>query len=782
MTASTERPWARAAIVGVGAITSQGPTVADLWDGVKSGTVAIHPVRHLPMEGYLTAIAGEVQQEREPQHDVGYPAGFRDRALDFALVAAEEAMGASGVGTEHIPAERWGVVLGTCNAGLLSGRNWYLPRMRGEAVDPRLLLFVTPQAFAEALAGAFGLQGPALSIDTACAAGANAIGYAAELIRWGQADAVLTGGTDALSDVLIAGFNSLESLSPEPAAPYSKDRLGLSLGEGSGMLVLVREDLARRYGLPVLAEIAAYGLSADGYHPTAPHPEGRGASRAIWSALRSAGVAAEEVRYVNSHGTGTDKNDPAETMATKVGLGDAAKAAAVSSTKSMIGHLLGAAGAVEGIVTAKALEAQLAPPTANFTEPDPECDLDYVPNVSRPLEMRVAISNNFAFGGANATVVLTRDRAAAPPTPDIDRVVVTGLAALTPAGAGVAELWDAFAAGRDCTAEEKGARIGRVAVDPKAFLSPKERRRVDRLGIFSIISSRLALADGGLEVDDGNRERVGVILGTGIGPMESMEDFAGLLFEEGPRAANPAVFPNTVYNAASGQVAMRTGVVGPTTTVTAGHAAGASALVYAVDLLGSDHADAMVAVAADTLTDTVVDAYRALDVLGPEGMALSEAGVAVLLERRAKALERGARPRAEVLGYGIAGDGAGVGRWDPDGRGLERAMRLALERAGVEPADIDTVWSSLSGLRRADEAERAALARVFGDDAPEILAPKLLLGEPLGAGAALSAALAVEGWARGSRPGPALVNSSSLGGTHFSIVLAPPGPADRGEA
>lgn len=780
MTTTTQPPLARAAIVGVGAITSQGPTAEDLWQGVKRGAVAIHPVRHLDMEGIRTDIAGEVQQEREPQNDVGYPEGFHDRALDFALVAAEEAMQAAGAARDEIPPDRWGVVLATCNAGLLSGRHWYLGRMRGEAVDPRLLMFVPPQAFAEAIAGAFDFQGPALSIDTACAAGANAIGYAAELIRWGQADAVLTGGTDALSDVLVAGFNSLESLSPEPAAPYSKDRLGLSLGEGSGMLLLVREDLARSLELPVIAEVAGYGLSADGYHPTAPHPEGLGASRAIRAALRSAGVSAEEVRYVNSHGTGTEKNDPAETMATKVGLGDAAKAAAVSSTKSMIGHLLGAAGAVEGIVTARALEQQLAPPTANFTEPDPDCDLDYVPNVSRPLEMQVAISNNFAFGGANATIVLTRDRAAVPPTPDIDRVVVTGLGALTPAGLDGTALWEAFDAQRDCTEQENGSRIGRVRIEAGAFLTPKERRRVDRLGVFSIIATRLALADGGLEIDDGNRDRTGVILGTGVGPMESMENFSLPLFEEGPRAANPAVFPNTVYNAAAGQVAMRTSVVGPTTTVTAGHAAGASSLVYCVDLLAGDAADAMIALAADTLTDTVIDAYRSLGLLGVDGLRLSEAGFAVLLERRSKALARGATPRAEVLGYGIAGDGTGVGRWDLEGRGLERAMRLALDRAGLQPADIQTVWSSMSGLRRADTAEQHALGRLFGAGGPEILSPKLLFGEPIGAGAALGAALAIEGWTRGQRPGPALVNSQSLGGTHFSIVLTPPDPDEAG--
>jgi 3-oxoacyl-[acyl-carrier-protein] synthase II len=762
----------RAVVVGVGAITSQGPTADDLWNEVSQGNPAIRPVRHIDMSGYRTAIAGEVQVERQARHDVGYPAGFRDRALDFALLAAEEAMTGCGQVLAQLPAERWGVVIGTCNAGLLSARHWYWARMLGETADPRLLLFVPPQAIAEAVAGAFGLRGPALSVNTACAAGANAIGYAADLIRAGQADAVISGGTDALSDVLIAGFNSLESLSPEPAAPYSRDRKGLSLGEGSGMFVLMRRDLAHQHGLTAIAEVAGLGLSADGYHPTAPHPEGTGASRAIQAALRAAGVSPADVGYVNSHGTGTAKNDPAETKAMKLGLGPAARSAAVSSTKSMIGHLLGAAGAVEGMVTVKALENQLAPPTANFTEPDPECDLDYVANAARPLRTEVAVSNNFAFGGANASVVFTRGRSAPPPEPGHEPVVITGVAALTPAGTTPAALWDAVAARRDCTTDEGGTRIGRVDLDADAFLSAKVRRRMDRLGVFSVVASKLALASAKLELDEENRGRVGAILGTGIGPMESMELFSRPLFEDGPRAANPAVFPNTVYNAAAGQVAMHVGAVGPTTTLTAGHAAGASAIIYAADVLARGQADAMLAIGADTLTAAVIDAYRAIGSVDPAGYALSEASVALLLERRAHADQRGALVLAEVLGYGIAGDGLGVGRWDRQGQGAERSMRLALEQAGLEPADIATVWSSQSGLKSADVAEQQALARIFGTgDRPVILAPRMFLGEPVGAGAPLSAALAAEGWIRSERPGPALVTSSSLGGTHFSIVL-----------
>lgn len=397
----------RVVVAGIGAITSQGPTAKHLWDGVERGRVAIRPVRHLSMEGFRTSIAGEVEWTPEPTVDVRYPVGKRDRALDFLLLATEEAVSAAPAVHRLVPAERLGVVVGTCNAGLISGTHWYKARMEEAETDPRLVLFVPPQALAEAVAGAFGARGPVLSVDTACAAGANSIGYAANLIRSGRADACLAGGTDALSDVLVAGFNSLESLSPEPAAPYSKDRLGLSLGEGSGMMLLVRHDLALSLELPVLAEVAGYGLSADGYHATAPHPEGRGAARAIRAALRSAGVHPEDVGYVNSHGTGTAKNDPAETKATKLGLGDGAKGALLSSTKSMIGHLLGAAGAVEGIVTVKALQEQIAPPTANFTEADPECDLDYVPRTARQRKLRNVLSVGSGFGGFQSAVLLT---------------------------------------------------------------------------------------------------------------------------------------------------------------------------------------------------------------------------------------------------------------------------------------------------------------------------------------------------------------------------------------
>ena len=775
----------RVVVTGVGAITSQGATAQQLWENVRDCQVAIRPVGHLPMDGYMTKLGGEVQETIPPASEYRHPSDYREPVVDFALKAAEEALANCGIAaTKQIPAERWGVVVGSCNAGLLAGEEWYRKWLAGDDGSPELLMLVSPQAISEALASAFGFKGPALSVNTACAASANAIGYAAELIRQGRADAALTGGAEALSGVLYSGFNCLESLSPKPAAPYSRDREGLSLGEGSGMLVLMREDLARELGAPVIAEILGYSLSADGYHPTAPHPEGAGAGRAIKAALKSAGVEPGEVRYVNSHGTGTAKNDPAETAATKVGLGEHAYETTVSSTKSMIGHLLGAAGSVENIVTVKAIEEQVVPPTANYAERDPDCDLDYVPNQSRPLEMDVAVSNNFAFGGANASVVWARAgaRSDPPPRPDYDRVAITGLAAFTSVGTDPAALWEAFSDGRLGAEPEEGVYVGRVAFDPAAYLSPKDRKRVDRLGLFSVITAGLALSDADLELTDENRSRVGAIVGTGVGPMESMEAFSRPVIEEGPAAANPAVFPNTVYNAAGGQVAMKVGTLGVASTVTAGHAAGASALCYAFDLTACNQADAVVAIAVDTLTDAVIRAYRDLGILagsepgsnGGSGFALTEAGVSIVLERLSGARARGARIYGEMFGYGIACDAQGVGRWDRDGEGLERAMRLALETAELEPAQIGSIWATSAGLRAADRPEQRAIRRLFGDDAP-VVAPKLRLGEPIGAGGPVNAVLAMQAWQHGERAGPALVNSSSLGGTHFSLVLAPPG-------
>jgi 3-oxoacyl-[acyl-carrier-protein] synthase II len=811
----------RVVVAGVGAVTALGSSATQLWEGVKAGRVAITPVQSLPMESYITRLGGEVREMIPAHHTYQHPVDHKEPTIDFALAAAEEALQTSTLRFDQVPAERWGLVVGTCMGGLQSARKWYMSLLHGQTADRRLLSLITPQALAETIGGAFGLQGPLLSLSTACAAGANAIGYAAEIIRSGRADIMLAGGSDALVDILFAGFHCLESLSPAPAAPYSYQRSGLSLGEGSGMVVVVREDLARRFATPILAEVLGYGLSADGYHPTAPDPVGQGAARAITAALAAAGIKPAQVSYINGHGTGTAKNDPAETKAIRLALQDAADHVAVSSTKSMIGHLLGAAGAVEAIVTIKALQEQIAPPTANYSQADPDCDLDYVPNVARPLSMEVALSNNFAFGGNNASLVLGRtERDQAHhlyPAPHRERVVITGMATLTAQGCDIETVWHNLRAGHSYAQREQNVWVGRVKLDPAPFLTARERRRMDRQGIFSIVSSRIALQDAGIAINAEKRDRMGILFGTGLGPLESLENFCRPLFLEGTRAANPAIFPNTVFNAAAGLVAMHTHLVGPTSTITTGHAAGASALCYGYDLVASGQADSMLCLAVDTLTDSIIHGYRDSGLLAKEehgslnggGFMLAEGAVALVLEGLTSARLRGAHIYGEVLGYGIASDVQNSTRHAYRSKGIERAMQLALNDSALDSnqrqgqhgslsflAHQGTIWANAAGYRAMDTAEQDALQHLFGPIAQTEISPELradydgpiqvitakkLLGEPCGVGGALNTALALKAWQwkrahANEMHHPftkeiALVNSSSLGGTHFSIAL-----------
>lgn len=763
----------RVVVCGVGAVTAHGDDATALWEGIRSGKAAITPVRGLPMEGYATEIGGEVRTERRPDYD--YLASFGGRepepAIDFALLAADEALRQAGL--TGVPAERWGVALGSCMGGLRSAEK--LARRGDEGLSPeddgRHNLLVPPQAIAEAVSSAFGLKGPSLSVNTACASGAHAIAHASESIAAGRVDAMLVGGSDAFTETAFAGFTSLQSLSTKPAAPYSRDRDGLSLGEGAGMLVLAEESVARAAGAPILAEVLGYGLSADGYHATAPHPKGEGAARAIRAALESAGVDPDDVAYINGHGTGTPKNDSAESNAVRAALGEAAENTALSSSKSMIGHLLGAAGAVEAIVTVQALVEQTAPPTANFTEVDPKCGLDAVP-AARPMAIGTALSNNFAFAGANACVAFGRpgQERTARAEQAVDKVVVTGFAAVTPAGEGAEALWRAWRGGRVLGTEEDGLRVARADFDPKA-IPPRERRRMDRLGQLAVATSRAALEHAGLTAD----ERVGVVLGTGLGPMRSIEEFLLPVLAGCPDHGSPAIFPNTVFNAAAGQVAMNVGAKGPTSTITTGHAAGASALTVAHDLLLQHRAEAVLVPAVEDLSPGVLDAYRRLPLFGDSDYTLAEAGITLVLERESTARARGARVLAEFAGHGTASDAQGVGRWDPQGGGLERAMRQALDHAGVRAGELAGIWANAAGLKRADAPEELATDRLATRAA--VHAPKRIVGEPVGAGAQLAALLAVTGWEHGEDVGPVLINSSSLGGTHISLVLRPARPA-----
>jgi 3-oxoacyl-[acyl-carrier-protein] synthase II len=325
-------------------------------------------------------------------------------------MAVREALSASGLDLDSVVKDRVGVILGGGAGGMLSWERYRREVWTGKRPKkPSLLLSSSPCTLTDLIANHYGFTGARATISTACSSSATSIGYGFDLVRSGAQDMVITGGSEALSELTFAGFNALRLVDPEHCRPFDKNRRGLSLGEGAGFLILEDHDRARARGATIYAEVLGYAINADAYHMTSPDPEASGMSRVMTRALETAGVPREDVHYINAHGTATRVNDEMETKAVKRVFGeDAARQLAVSSTKSMVGHCLGAAGAIEAVTTALALHHQRIPPTIHLETKDPDCDLDYVPDVSRAQEIGVALSNSFAFGGNNTTLVFGR--------------------------------------------------------------------------------------------------------------------------------------------------------------------------------------------------------------------------------------------------------------------------------------------------------------------------------------------------------------------------------------
>ena len=752
----------RVVATGLGVVSPVGLTVSEFWRSVSGGQSGLTQVKSLDTDGYGSTYGGEVNGFDFDSSDLP-DRNCDDRTIHFALGAAEQALAHSLVSLDDLDRNRFGVILGTCMGGMRSGEEWHrqLITKGYENTDHSLLLGYQFDSATNALSARHGLHGPKATVSTACAAGANAIGYASDLIRFGQADYMLAGGSDSLAHLAYAGFSSLQSLGPEPCSPYSKGRAGLTLGEGAGVVLLERLDLALARGATVFAEVLGYGLSVDGYHPTAPHPQGDGAARAIRAALSSGGISRDRVGYVNGHGTGTPKNDSAETNALKAAFGELATSIPISSTKSMVGHSLGAAGAVEGITTMLALHHQYIPPTINFKDTDPGLDLDYTPNDGHQAEIGVAISNSFAFGGNNAVVVYGRS-ADNPPIVEQEqqeRVVVTGLGVISAAGLGKEALWTAVCAGNSLAGPVTGFDAGELPVtsaaeipsfDSTEYLSARQTRRMDLASKYAIVTSKMALEDAGLVVDDSNRDRIGVVAGTGNGPSQAATSFHRPLVEEGPLSANPAIFPNTVFNAAAGQVAIHLQLHGCTTTVTAERASSAAGMVYAHELLRRGRSDAIICVSMDELDATSMAAYNGLAVAsgqprpfgkGRDGFAPSAGAVALVLETMSSATARGATIYGEIVGYGMTSDAVPSGRHDLSGVQAGRAMALALAQAGLAPADLDYICASASGSRAADLVEARGIRQALGDESGRVPVSSIkgVIGEPWGTGTAMSA-------------------------------------------
>ncbi|MBI5644230.1 MAG: beta-ketoacyl-ACP synthase II [Deltaproteobacteria bacterium] len=405
----------RVAVTGVGIISPLGTGLKKSWEGAKEGRSGIRAITKFDVSNFPVRFAGEVPDFEASEHIEKKEIKKMDLFIQYAVAASLMAFNDSGFKVTEENAERVGVYIGSGMGGLPAIEYWYsvLKEKGPDRVTPFFIPMVIINLASGQVSIRVGAKGPNSCAVTACATGTHSIGDAFRLIQHGDADCMLAGGTEStITPLCVGGFNSMKALSTrnttDASRPFDKDRDGFVVGEGCGVLFLEEMESAKSRGANIYAEVVGYGLNSDAHHMTTPSPDGAGAARCMNLAVKNSGLNLEEFGYINAHGTSTYYNDLYETMAIKKVFGEHARKLAISSTKGMTGHLLGAAGGVEAVFTVMSLKEGVMPPTINYQTPDPECDLDYVPNTAREVRFKAALSNSFGFGGTNAVLAFKR--------------------------------------------------------------------------------------------------------------------------------------------------------------------------------------------------------------------------------------------------------------------------------------------------------------------------------------------------------------------------------------
>ena len=727
-------PRERVVITGLGLYSPLGTSPEALLENLEAGHSGITVQRgHESSLPHRTVHAGGIAGHDPRDWFTPEEARTLERTAQFAVIAARQALAASG---RTASAERTALVMGVSVGGLDRQLEHLNDPEQRESVEQAWRVLRSSQyAQTEAVASLLGVHGPLVTVSNACASSATAVGHACELLRQGKADVVIAGGAEAFSLLAYARFLSVGAMADGPCSPFSEG-LGVTLGEGAGFVVLERLEEAVARGARLHGELLGFGATSDAHHLTAPHPTGEGLQRAMVLALADAGLDREEVGYINAHGTGTRDNDSAETLAIRGLYEGAPTVPPVSSSKSFLGHALGAAGILEFITSLVCRNQGLLPPTMNLTAPRPGCDLDYVPNQVRPANVSSFLSNSAALGGVNSVLVggEVRPDRALPPRRQED-VVITGLGVISPVGCTLEEYAESLRQRRSgiVPVPQDGGRGTRWAApvrefQPRRLLPTLETRRMDRLNQYATVAAGLALKDAGLHQGRLPGERIGVVVGLTRGPAEAQGRFYEELLAGGIEQASPKHFAGTVFSTIAGQVTQSLQLRGMSSTVVDGPTSGLHALVHAHELLrDSDTLDAVVVVAADALVDHVRRLYERCGLLADAdaealrpydpragGLVLGEGAVALVLERSSSARARQVRVRACLQGSGQTADARGFQRLEPEGQQLERAMRLALAEAGVSAESLEVVYGHGRGVPVQDGREALAFQRLLG--------------------------------------------------------------------
>ena len=693
----------RVVITGLGTVNPLGNTAADSWAAAKAGRCGIGPITQFDTTDFKCKLAGEVKNF-DPETVVDKKEARKmARFTLLALAAAAEAIADSGLNTEA-EAKNIGVVLSSGIGGLPTIEEQHT---RGEEkgmekVSPYFVPMSIANMAAAQVAIRFGLKGMCTCPVTACAGGTNAVGDAFHRIRDGYETAMVCGGAEScISPLGIGGFTSMKALStatdPDAASlPFDARRGGFVMGEGSGVLVLEELEHARARGAHIYAEVVGYGANCDAYHFTAPAPGGTGAIDCMKLTLADAGIAPEQVDHINAHGTGTAKNDAAEFLSLHTLFEGAAPS--VSSTKSMTGHCLGAAGAIEAVLSVKALTENTVLPTTGYAPEDlaplaeKAGNLDCVVNVAHERELENVMSNSFAFGGTNASIIFSKKPHPAEQTGK-RRICVTGIGELLSEADGTASVQ------RELTPEDFGARDVKLGF----------YRKLDRFSQMQVLSGVDALRDAGFTIDADNASRVGSTIGTADGPMAEITSFQKTVCEKGPAAGSAFSFPHTVYNAAGGYLSIFTGLKGFCATIANGTQAGLQSVICACDELRSGAGDAVLAAGTDENSENITEVYSHLPL---PGHVVGEGCVTMLLEDAAAAQARGARIYAEILGYAGTHQAARYGS-EPAQEQVDRTLAGALQDAGLTA--VDRLFTAQEMKARTGDARAASAALALAE-------------------------------------------------------------------
>ena len=756
---------ARIVVTGMGVIASTATGVPAFARALRAGVRGMAPVTLFDVSDQKSKVGAEVK-DFDPRAVL--PVALRgtgSRSDALGIVAADEAVRSAGLSREALRGA--GIVVGGTTGGMLETEEFFA----AVAADPSKqvplaqLLSHPLSAPADHIAHALSLGGPRRTVCTACSSSANAIAIGSDMLRRGECNVAIVGGTDALCRLTYTGFNALGAMDADLTRPFHAKRGGLNLGEGAAFLVIERLEEALARKATILAEVLGVGIVSEAHHITNPQSTGEGAARAMNLALSDAGLTAADVQYINAHGTGTSLNDAMEAPAIRTVLGEHADRVYVSSTKSLVGHTLGAAGAIEAVTCLIAMEQGFIPPTAGLTEIDPKCQLRHVPEASIEARVDVCLSFSFGFGGTDSVVCLGRlpERDAVRTRSHERVVVVTGLGATIATGTGN-EAIDRAMTRVPGPSPADAPTLG--AVGEK--LDPTKARRLNRFGRMATDSASQALTDASFTVTDATR--VGASIGTGWGSLDESAAFMRRVVEKGARLAPPADFPNLVLSAAVGHLSIYHGFRGPTLTASALFVSGEQAILLAAEEIVSRRADAMAAGGAEEANSVVLGLISRRTSADHSDFARApraEGAAFALLEADDTARARGARPLARIAAWTqttfVPPTAMSPEVLIAHSEAVERAAREAAKSSGVR---IDAVVTSL-----AYGPLRDGVAAAFGGQVPLYeIAPATGHFEAFGA---VAFAGGVRLIARGEAPHGVLVIGIAPGSV-YAIVIARP--------